>query len=192
MLSVKPPRFAISILLVIGEADCLWQRCLQVVLKELAEPALSQYEVHVDALLTRTAASVAKALPTVIGRRKRSLTLAANLPCISLPHRGRPLSAHAEINSANNTLSLTYGLGLSTGTAGGSITLPGAPSSGPSNSGGGSVGWPGTGLGLSLGSSGALGSSFGNGLSGSPFPPFGGSMYHNFNTPLQVWPNPCQ
>jgi hypothetical protein len=51
--------------------------------------------VHVDALLTRTAASVAKVLPTVIGRRKRSLTLAANLPCISLPHRGRPLSAHA-------------------------------------------------------------------------------------------------
>jgi RHS repeat-associated protein len=105
------------------------------------------------------------------------------------------------LDPANNTLWLTYGLGLSTGTGGGSITWPGnppffpgpkAPSSGQSNSGGGSVGWPGTGLGLSLGSSGTLGSSFGNGLSGSPIPPFGGSLYHNFNIPLQLWPNPCQ
>jgi hypothetical protein len=41
--------------------------------------------VHVDALLASAAAAVAQPLAPAMGRRKRSLALAANLASISLP-----------------------------------------------------------------------------------------------------------
>jgi hypothetical protein len=85
------------VFLVIGEPNGLGKGRLQVFLKELAEPALAEHEMHVDTLLTSATTTLAEVLATAMRRGKRSLALAADLSRVSLPNRGCPLAAHGGI-----------------------------------------------------------------------------------------------
>jgi hypothetical protein len=69
MFSVKAAALRhLPYFLVVGEPNGLGEGSLQVFFEELAEPALPQYEVHVDAPLASIAAAVAQALTSAVRR----------------------------------------------------------------------------------------------------------------------------
>jgi hypothetical protein len=78
-------------LIVVGEADRSREECFPILFQKLTEPALSENEVHINVLLATTSAAVTQMLATAMRKRQRSLAVAANFACISLPAPTTPV-----------------------------------------------------------------------------------------------------
>src|ERR1017187_2180196 len=86
-------------LFLIPNRDFAGKHCFQISFQELAKPAPSQRELHIDTMLRGAAfaASPTHSLTLQVRRREHRATLVADLPRPPHPHRRSPLPTHGGI-----------------------------------------------------------------------------------------------